>query len=184
MIEAFISTHGDVQFEFLPSDEPLDVGVGEVDAALRVAQKIDEPTLICRKVRDIGFSLFASKAYAAKHPLPSSETEFGGHKFVVHEGRLAINSANRWLLARIDPGQIAMTPDSVYAIDAAVLMGVGIGPQPTTFGRNNENVILCLELPPETAVSVWLLVNPVAWRRPEVKAFAAFFVPRYRAMFQ
>ena len=184
VIEAFVSTHGDVQFEFLPSDVPFDLAAGEADVALRVANRINDGSLICRKIRGISFSLFASKGYAAKHPLPSSETEFNGHKFVVHEGRPAVNLPNRWLLARIDPGQIAMASEFVNAIDAAVLMGVGIGPLPTTFGRNNDNVIQCFVLPPETALPVWLLVNPVAWRRPEVKAFAAFFVPRYRAMFQ
>jgi DNA-binding transcriptional LysR family regulator len=63
-------------------------------------------------------------------------------------------------------------------------MGQGIGALPTSFGRNDDSVIQCLELPPETEVPVWLLVNPVAYRRPEVKAFAAFFVPRYRALFR
>ena len=184
VIEAFISTHGDVQFELMPNDERLDIAAGEADVALRIAHKIDEPTLICRKIRDIGISLFASKGYAAKHPLPSTETEFDGHKFAVHEGQLASNIANRWLLARIEPGQIAMSCGHPRAMEAAVLMGAGIGPLPTSFGRNNDSVIKCLELPPETAISVWLLVNPVAYRRPEVKAFAAFFVPRYRAMFQ
>jgi hypothetical protein len=32
-------------------------------------------------------------------------------------------------------------------------------------------------------VPIWLVIARDAWRRPEVKAFAAFFVPRYRALF-
>ena len=39
-------------------------------------------------------------------------------------------------------------------------------------------------MPPETSTSVWLLVNPAAYRRPEVKAFTTFFVPRYQALFR
>ena len=184
VIDAFISTCGDVQFEFLPSDDRLDLANGAADVALRTAPKIEEPTLIRRKIREIGYSLFASKGYAAKHPLPSSETEFEGHKFIVHLARLGIDEANRWLLARIDAGQIALTSEFFAAIDVAVLMGLGIGARPNYFGRSNDNVIRCLELPPETALPVWFLVNPAAYRRPEVRAFTAFFVPRYRAMFQ
>ncbi|MDZ4069122.1 MAG: hypothetical protein U1E06_20190, partial [Tabrizicola sp.] len=54
---------------------------------------------------------------------------------------------------------------------------------PTPSGPGNETLTRCFELPSQTATTIWLLVNPVAWRRPEVKAFTAFFVPHYRAQF-
>jgi DNA-binding transcriptional LysR family regulator len=183
VIEAFVLTHPDVRFEFLPSDDKLDLAAGEADVALRGADIVREPTLICRTVRHIGFSLFASKSYAERHPLPSSEAELSGHRFAVHQERHVNSRSNQWLLAHIEPHQIAMAVNETKAMEAAILMGAGIGILPTPFGRNNETLIRCFELPPETATTIWLLVNPIAWRRPEVKAFAAFFVPRYRAQF-
>lgn len=183
VIQAFTALHSNVHFEFVASDDVIDIGAGEADVALRIAAQIDDPSLICRKIRDLSYSLFASKGYAAKQPLPSSEAEFSGHTFAVHEGLLASYEFSKWLLARIDPDQIAMTCDHPKAMEAAVLMGVGLGPFPTSL-RNNDNFIHCLKLPPETDVPIWLVVNPAAYRRPEVKAFTAFFVPRYRAMFR
>lgn len=183
VIEAFARTHGDVRFEFLPSDDKLDLIGGEADIALRGADIVRETTLICRPVRQIGFSLFASKSYAKCHPLPSSETGFGGHRFAVHQGRHVNSRSNQWVLARLDPSQIAMSVNDMKAMEAAILMGAGIGILPTPSGNNNDTLIRCFELPPETATTIWLLVNPVAWRRPEVKAFTAFFVPHYRAQF-
>jgi DNA-binding transcriptional LysR family regulator len=88
------------------------------------------------------------------------------------------------VLDRIDPDQIATTCDTGKSMAAAVLMGAGIGPLATRSGLEQPNIVRCLDLPPETAVPIWLLMAPDAWRRPEVKAFAAFFVPRYRALFQ
>lgn len=184
VVEAFVSSYGDVQFEFLPSDDNLDLAAGKADIALRVSPRITDPTLICRKVRDIGFSLFASRGYAAKHPLPSSEAEFAGHRFIVREGRLADNAYNQWLLARINPEQIAMACEQLQAMEAAILMGLGIGPLPKSFKQSPDNFVECFALPPETSTPVWLLVNPAAYRRPEVKAFTAFFVPRYKAAFR
>ena len=184
VVEAFVSSYGDVQFEFLPSDDNLDIAAGKADIALRVSPRITDPTLICRKVRDIGFSLFASRGYAAKHPLPSSEAEFAGHRFIVREGRLADNAYNQWLLARINPEQIAMACEQLQAMEAAILMGLGIGPLPNSFKQSPDNFVECFALPPETSNPVWLLVNPAAYRRPEVRAFTAFFVPRYRALFR
>ncbi len=184
VIEAFVSSYGDVKFEFLPSNEVLDLAGGEADVALRICSGLEDPTLICRKVRDIGFSLFASKSYAAMHPLPASETDFAGHRFIVQEGRSYSNPFNTWLLDRIGPDQIAMACERVAAMETAVLMGLGIGPLPTNLRHTNDNFIECFAMPPEASLQVWLLVNHAAYRRPEVKAFASFFVPRYRALFK
>ncbi len=184
VLEDFISRHPDVQFEFLSSDKPLDLAAGEADVAIRVAQQIDDPSLICCKIRVIRLSLYASKAYAIKHPLPSSEAEFGGHKFIVHRGKRADLASQIWLRARIDPDQFAMEVDDLKSAEGAVLMGAGIGILRTRIRGDNDTFVQCFELPPETSMSSWLLVNPAAYRRPEVKAFTAFFVPRYRALFQ
>jgi DNA-binding transcriptional LysR family regulator len=182
VVEAFVDINHGVKFDFIASDENLDLVTGEADMALR-AGPVSDPTLICRKVRDVTFSLFASKGYAARHPLPQTEAEFADHRFMVHAGRLEGRGFNLWLLDRIDPSQIAMTCDAAKAMSAAILMGSGIGPMPSRAGRDDPNFVRCLDLPPETAVPIWLLINPTAWRRPEVRAFAAFFVPRYRALF-
>ena len=184
VLEEFLSRHSDVKFEFISSDEVVDISGGAADVAIRVAQHIDDPSLICRKVREISISLFASKGYAAKQPLPSSESEFGGHMFIARGGRHSGQVFNTWLLARTEPEQIVMASEDASAIEAAVLMGAGIAALPTPFGDTNDNVINCLTLPPVNSLQVWMLVNPAAYRRPEVKAFTAFFAPRYRALFQ
>lgn len=183
VVEAFALTHPDVRFEFLPSDEKLDLLGGEADIALRGADEVRETTLICRTVRRVRFSLVASKGYAERHRLPSSEADLGGHMFAVHQGRHLNSLANQWLLTRIDPSQIAMSVNNLKAMEAAILMGAGIGILPTPTGSGSETLVRCFDLPPETATTIWLLVNSVAWRRPEVKAFVSFFVPQYRSKF-
>ena len=107
-----------------------------------------------------------------------------GLRFLVYQGRLTALDAHAWLRGRIGPGQIAMAVDPMKAMEGAVLMGAGIGLLPRPFGGGNPSVIQCLALPPEAAFALWFVVNPAAYCRPEVKAFAAFFVPRYRALFR
>lgn len=185
VIEAFIAAHRDVTFQLLPGDAFLDIAAGEADIALRVGADERDPSLICRKVRVTRLSLFASKGYAAKHGLPRSEADFAGHKFIVYdEGRLATRHSSAWLRARIDPDQIAMSSIHMTAAGAAVQIGAGIGILPWSYASSHENVVRAMDLPVEVSMTSWLLVNPAAWRRPEVKAFATFFVPRYRALFE
>lgn len=77
-----------------------------------------------------------------------------------------------------------MTCKDIDSLVSAVEMGAGIGPMPSRYLLSRDKVVACFELPPETWVTAWLLVNPSAYRRPEVKAFTAFFAPRYSALFR
>lgn len=183
ILEGFVESYGNVNFDLIPSDETVDISAGDADIAIRwTNRKLDDPSLICRKLTTVGVSLFASKSYAAKSDLPHSETDLDGHRYLVFGGKLADNSINNWLLQRIDPDQIAMTCQDFKAMETSVQMGAGLGMLPTRFKRTDETLVQCFELPEDLGSTVWLLVNPSAYRRPEVKAFTAFFAPRYGAL--
>ena len=183
ILEEFVDTFGNVSFDLVPSDDTVDISGGDADVAIRWTNKeIDSPTLICRKLASVGISLFASKSYAAKSELPHSKTDMTGHKYLVWGGKLADSAMNKWLLGSIDPDQIALTCRDFKAMETSVQMGAGIGMLPTRFMRNDETLVQCFELPEELGSTVWLLVDPSAYNRPEVKAFTAFFAPRYSAL--
>lgn len=183
ILEGFVESYGNVSFDLIPNDETVDISAGDADIAIRWTNRnLDDPSLICRKLTAVGVSLFASKSYAAKSDLPHSETDLDGHRYLVFGGKLADNSINKWLRKRIDPDQIAMTCQDFKAMETSVQMGAGIGMLPTRFKRTDETLVQCFELPEDLESIVWLLVNPAAYRRPEVKAFTAFFAPRYSAL--
>jgi DNA-binding transcriptional LysR family regulator len=185
ILESFVESYGDVNFDLVPSDKPIDISGGDVDVAIRwTNKKIDDPSLICRKLGRVSLSLIASKTYAAKAGLPQSETDFDGHRFLAFGGKLADDALNKWLLQRISPDQIAMTCQDIKATEIAVQMGSGIGILPTRFMQFDDTLVQCFELPEDLGSTVWLLVNPSAYRRPEVKAFTAYFATRYSALFQ
>jgi DNA-binding transcriptional LysR family regulator len=184
ILEKFVESYGNVSFDLVPSDNPIDISGGDVDVAIRwTNMKIDGPSLICRKLAVVCSSLFASKTYAAKSNLPHSETDLDGHRYLVFGGKLTDIPINKWLLQRIDPDQIAMTCQNFKAMEIAVQMGAGIGMLPTRFMRTDDKLVQCFELSEDLGTTVWLLVNPSAYRRPEVKAFTAFFAPRYSEIF-
>jgi DNA-binding transcriptional LysR family regulator len=180
MLEGFVESYGNVSFELIPSDDAVNISSGDADIAIRwTNKKIDDPSLICRKLASVTHSLFASKSYASKSKLPHSASGMAGHKYLVFGGKMSENSINEWLLERIEPDQIAMTCQDFKAMETAVQMGAGIGMLPTRFMNSDETLVQCFELPEELGSTVWLLVNPSAYRRPEVKAFTAYFAPRY-----
>ncbi|UZD92044.1 LysR family transcriptional regulator [Cognatishimia activa] len=183
ILEEFIENQGKVQFEFIRRYDFVDLSAGEADVAIRFDRKIDDETLICRKITDIKGALVASDSYVAKHGHPTSENDLSGHKFVVYRGKNIPRLINNWVLDRIDPSQIAMTCSDIETLISAVKMGAGIGPMPCTYLKTNDAFVHCFDLPPEVYNTCWLLVSQSAYRRPEVKAFTSFFAPRYKAHF-
>jgi len=181
ILKEFVESYSNVSFELIPSDDAINISSGDVDIAIRWTNKeIDDPSLICRKLATVTHSLFASESYAPTFELPHSESDMEGHKYLVFGGN-RMTFINEWLLERIKPDQIAMACQDFKAMETGIQIGAGIGVLPTRFMKSDKTLVQCIELPEDLGSTVWLLVNPTAYRRPEVKAFTAFFAPRYSA---
>ena len=179
VLAEFTDLNPGVHFELVASYEVLDLMAGEADVAIRVAHAITDDRLICRKLSDAATALYAARSYADRHGLPRSEAEFAGHKFVVFQPGTVPNKVNDWLLDRIDAAQIVSRCSDMDSMYAAVRAGIGIGPIPTGVAMDQPGFQRCFPPPAGQAVPVWLVIGPDAWRRPEVKAFAKFFAPRF-----
>lgn len=173
-----------VSFEFISTYKLLDLCAGDADVALRFATKIDDDRLICRRLTTVTGSLYASPRYVERYGLPASENDLAGHKFIVYDRLRETLDVDRWLKERIDPSQIVTRVSHVEAMTAAVHAGLGIGPISTSLARDDGTLVRCFDPPAGTDTASWLLISPEAWRRPEVKAFAAFFAPRFKALFK
>lgn len=125
ILEEFSGRHDGVRFEFMPDEEIVNLSVGDADAAIRMVSQIDDQELICRRVVDIEATCYASHSYVKKAGLPASASALQGHRFVVYDGDNVPRLINEWLLARIEPEQIAMTCSDVHSMTAAVQMGSG-----------------------------------------------------------
>jgi DNA-binding transcriptional LysR family regulator len=184
ILAEFSAAHPGAHFEFISTYAVLDLSAGEADVAIRIAQKIDDDTLICRKLNTIRPALYASTDYAARHGLPASAEALDGHKFVVYDRLAKSYGLNEWLLERIDPSQIASRCSDTEAMIAAIKIGIGIGILTPSLANDDPTLKRCFRPPENTSTSSWLLINRDAYRRPEVKAFSAFFAPRYQAAFK
>jgi len=183
ILSEFSVQHPGTYFEFISTYDVLDLVAGEADVAIRVAKKIDDERLICRKLTEVTASLYASPDYADRNGLPTSPSEFDGHTFVVYDRYSSSLGVNEWLLDRINSTQIVSRCSDVEAMIAAIKVGIGIGVVPTSLAYDDPYLLRCLPPPEGTSASSWLLISPDAYRRPEVKAFSAFFAPRYQAIF-
>lgn len=184
ILSDFKANNPGTNFELISSYKYLDLIAGEADVAVRFARKIDDDRLICRKMTTVRSALYASQSYADRHGLPASEAAFAGHSFVISDPSPKAMVINDWLRDRIDEEQIVSRCNGVDTIIAAIKAGLGIGPLNTSLAREDGTLIQCFPPPEGTEIYSWLVISPEAYRRPEVKAFSTFFVPRFRAIFK
>jgi DNA-binding transcriptional LysR family regulator len=176
----FTADNPGVRFEMVASYKVLDLAAGEADVAIRIARKIEDERLICRKLTTATSSLYASRIYVARHGLPTCPEEFAGHFFIGYDNPPAAWVILPWMLARSDPGQIVSSCADIESMNSAVRAGLGIGSIATPIGEEDDTLVRCFPPPDLDYPTAWLVISPEAWRRPEVKAFAAFFAPRFR----
>ena len=181
ILNAFTDLHKNVRFSLLPNNEEVDISAGETDIAIRLANpnRHIDPALICRRIIELRMSLFASRSYVEEVGCPGSSDDLAGHRVVAFDGSLTNHPCNHWLQSKVGDDQIVMKVGDILTMASNIKMGVGVGALPTRFQAGNPNLVHCFELPEGTGSIVWLLVNPTAYKRPEVKAFTKFFAPRY-----
>lgn len=187
ILSDFSAAHPEITMEFLRGLRLLDLMAGEADVALRVSWRPQHPDLICRTVSHARFTLYGSPAYAERHGLPACPEEMAGHTiFVLRRDDLPPVFLD-WMLRYLRPDQIARTLDEHALMVAAIRSGQGLGLENLGMTAKDEAeglMIRCFEPPEELTAPHMVLIPPQAWRRPEVKTFAKFFIPRYAALFK
>lgn len=174
----------DISFEFLPSVKVLDLTAGEADIALRLTRSLPDPDLICRKISTARFALYGSRTYAEKHGLPASTEDLLNHTFVsfLREGVPSVY--HDWLTRHVKPDQIRQTFSEIDLMHAAIRSGHSLGIMNVKLAEGDDTLIQCFAPLEEMTSEHLMLIAPEAYRRPEVKAFAKFFAPRYANVFR
>ena len=179
----FSIKHPDIRLEFMSSVKALDLIAGEADIALRIARNPQHPDLICHHISTAQFTLYGAESYAREYGLPKSPDDLAGHKFVTFLRDGVPPGQHDWIATRVKPEQIVATFSEVEMADSAIADGVGLGIGNVRLHQDRTDLIQCFPPAPENDVPHVVVISPDAWRRPEVKTFIKFFVPRYKAVF-
>lgn len=182
ILSDFQAEHPDTPLELIASFDVLDLVADEAEIALRFAVEITDDRLICTKLTEVRSALYAAPGYAARFGVPRTEADLQQHRFVVYNTKRRSQPINEWMLDTLPADKIVSRCSDVEAMFTAVRAGVGIGPLPRAMAEDAPQLIKCYEPEHLARVFSWLVIAPDAYRRPEVKAFAAFFARRYRAL--
>jgi DNA-binding transcriptional LysR family regulator len=172
LIDAFHARYPGLRVELVISDRHLDLSKGEADIAIRLGEPVDE-ALICRKIADASWSVYASRAYVERHGQPDNPEDINNHLVVDCDASMANYPGARWLRSVAPNATIATRSDHWQGLILAVKAGAGLAALPHFQGDNESELIRVID-DIGLAMPYYLLMHRDMQQTPRVRAFADF----------
>jgi DNA-binding transcriptional LysR family regulator len=163
--------HPRLELELLGDNRVVDLSRGEADLAVRLT-KVEEPSLLVKRIARLPFALYASEDYLARRGRPTSEKELAGHDAITFGGRLAALPEAVWVAAHPELTTVLRTT-SMTAVLAAASAGFGVAVAAGAWAEGVPGLVRVLPLPSIPPRPVWLVVHPDAATRPAVRVVSA-----------
>jgi DNA-binding transcriptional LysR family regulator len=176
---SFVENHPDVQIEFVTHPFPVSVRKREADIVLRVYQTGDG-NLVGRKIARLGVGFYASRGYAARHPLPGHREDWQHHSIVGFADRASNAELGRWTDHVARHATVVMRCSSQADMLAAVRAGVGICAMSCIVGDAHDDLVRVAPQKLAGITDIWLLAHPDIIELPPVRAVVDFVTRRSR----
>lgn len=177
---AFIATHPDLQIELVTHPFPVSVRKREADIVLRIYQSGDE-NLVGRKIARLGVGFYASRDYAARHPLPAHRDDWRHHSVIGFADRASNAELGRWTDHVARHASVVMRCSSQADMLAAVRAGIGICAMSCIVGDAHEDLVRVSPQKLAGISDIWLLAHPDLVDLPPLRAVIDFVTRRARA---
>ena len=119
-----------IQIELVISSTAMDLTRREADLAVRLFREVN-PTLVARKIGDIGWSVFASTEYLERKGItPGPDLALEGLAVVGYKDPVSRAPGAIWLAENTQASQVVLSGDSVTSVLSAVRAGLGISALP------------------------------------------------------
>jgi DNA-binding transcriptional LysR family regulator len=175
MLDVFHARYPGLRVDLIIADRYLDLAKGEADIALRAGESKDS-ALICRKLADTPWALYASRSYAGRHDCVDGTDNLDRHAIIHFDGELEHLGVSKWLRSVAPNAVVTARSNHVIGMLLTVKSGVGIGPLPVQIGDMEDDLVRVHDPVPESMSSVYLLVHPDLRNVPRVRALFDFMV--------
>lgn len=154
----------------------------EADIAIRLGRP-EGDSLTARRLGELHFSLYASRAYLQRHGRPTAES-LAGHSVVGYDEALENLPENRWLLARCERREPQLLSSNTTVLREAVLGGAGIGVLARGLFAADERLVALDELGRPPSREVWLVSHPGVRKQARVRALLEFIAEAFARTMQ
>ena len=150
-------SYPDLRIDLAVGVRSLDIARREADLAIRVGRPSGSG-LVCRKLGEVGYSLYASCAYLAEHRTPQRGKGLAGHQLITFTGAPAATSPF-FMNESLDGARIALRCDNPLIQLQAAANGIGIAELACFLGDDCGDLVRIWPDEPPALRSAWLVMH-------------------------
>ncbi len=175
LLETFHSRHSGLRVELIMSDHFLDIAKGEADVAIRAGVP-NEETLVGRKIADVPWALYCSRAYLARYGRVERVEDIAGHSVIELDGDIRDHHAAKWLRSVAPTARVVARSNTVPGLLMTVKSGAGLAPLPVPLAIRETDLVSVLGPLPGLYSPIYLLTHPDLRHMPRVRTFFDFII--------
>jgi DNA-binding transcriptional LysR family regulator len=177
-ISALRGAYPGLQVDVVVGVRSLDIARRDADLAVRFARP-SAPDLICRKLGEVGFTLYASKRYLTRAGIPKRGEGLAGHDLITFTG-VPVATSPFFLGESLDGARIALRCDNALIQRTAAANDVGIAELACFLGDCFPDVIRVWPHEESAFRTAWLIVHQDMRRSARVRAVSAAITEAFR----
>jgi DNA-binding transcriptional LysR family regulator len=170
--------HPDLQIDLTLGVRSLDIARRDADLAVRFARPV-APDLICRKLGEVGFSLYASRRYLAKSGIPERGRGLAGYDVITFTGAPGATSPF-FMGESLEGAHVALRCDNPLIQLKAAANEVGIAEVACFLGDPSPDVVRLWPREPPARRAAWLVIHQDMRRSARIRTVSAAIADVFR----
>ena len=143
------------------------------DLAIRFVETT-QADLTCRRLCDVGWSLYASESYIERAGIPQTAVDLGGHNIISFDETMARSPGAIWLDQHKAGGRIVVRFNSLVSALNASVAGMGVTVLPQFFLAEAEPSLRRLTDDVLASRAMWIVFHPDVAQIRRVRAVIDF----------
>jgi len=177
-IVALHEIHPELRVDLIAGVRSLDIARREADLAVRFARP-SASDLVCRKLGEVGFSLYASKRYLARAGTPKRGQGLAGFDLIAFTGAPAAMSPF-FMGESLEGARVALCCDSPIIQVRAAASDVGIVEAACFLGDASPGLVRVWPAEAPAPRVAWLIMHPDMQRAARIKAVSSVITEAFR----
>lgn len=170
--------HPQLQVDLVVGVRSLDIARRDADLAVRFARP-SASDLVCRKLGDVGFSLYASPLYLAKSGTPRRGQGLGGCDLIGFTGAPAATSPF-FMGESLDGARIALRCDNALIQLKAAADGAGIAELACFLGDSSPDLVRVWPHEAPARRTAWLILHQHMRRSARIRTVSVAITEAFR----
>ena len=176
-IAAVQKSHPELRVDLIAGVRPLDIARREADLAVRFGRP-SASDLICRKLGEVGFSLYASKRYLANAGVPKRGRGLAGFDLITFTA--APEAMSPFMGEALDGARIVLRCDNPLIQIRAAASNVGIVEAACFLGDSSPDLVRVWPDEAPARRVVWQMVHQDMRRAARIKAVSTVITEAFR----